>query len=476
MLRGWGGPNPPGRGALDVWNNPDFQRAIATNLPHASNAIPVEGLGVSGVVMVVPVRGPDDRPVGVVMVGISTEQLRNRYEGARLRPGQAIFLADRTGRLAFHTARPLLTQDEVERLADTQPMRRALAGIPSEQTAFVSPLLGDHERLAAFVPTYRYRWVVGVSVPRSLALAPVRTAFRSALTVFVGILLLSVMLANLLARRLVDPVHRLERAAQALGRGDLSRRVTIDTRDEPGRLGEAFNAMAGELGRLLRLREEFLQAAAHELKTPIATIKSSLYVLEPPQSRRARWALGIIARQINRMTNLADDLLTVTRLGAGRPELRRSRFDLGALAAEAARQAAASTDQQTIAVTSVEPLVVEADRELIETVLLRLLENAIQASPEKGTIELEAHREGPDAVVSVVHHGVGIPAERQPHVFEPFYEPVPSGQPGYVGVVSLRLHVSRRIVDAHGGRIWCTSRPGLTRFSFALPLVEGSAG
>jgi signal transduction histidine kinase len=76
-------------------------------------------------------------------------------------------------------------------------------------------------------------------------------------------------------------------------------------------------------------------------------------------------------------------------------------------------------------------------------------------------------------VVSVRDHGPGIPPERQPHVFEPLYEPLPPGATGYTGVVGLGLHLSWQIVEAHGGRIWLESAEGEgTTFCFGIPLGE----
>jgi len=83
---------------------------------------------------------------------------------------------------------------------------------------------------------------------------------------------------------------------------------------------------------------------------------------------------------------------------------------------------------------------------------------------------------GSDAVVAVSGDGLGIPPERQPFVFEPFYELIPGGSPGYTGLVSLGLYLSKQIVEGHGGRIWFVSSPasGAT-FNFSLPLAPEAA-
>jgi signal transduction histidine kinase len=170
------------------------------------------------------------------------------------------------------------------------------------------------------------------------------------------------------------------------------------------------------------------------------------------------------------MNLLIEDLLTVTRLKVGVAELRLQPVDLALLMKEVLGHNAEVAERHTITFVPDGPLVVEADRELIALVLTRLLENALEAEPEGGPIELDARSEEGSALVSVVDHGAGIPPERQEHIFEPFYEAVPSGRPGYVGVVSLRLHLCKRILDAHGGRIWFTSSPDAgSTFTFSLP-------
>ncbi len=231
-----------------------------------------------------------------------------------------------------------------------------------------------------------------------------------------------------------------------------------------------------------RLKDEFLAAAAHEMKTPVTTISGWTQLLlkrearEPKEQKRA---LEIILHQSQRIARLTEDLLTAVRLTSGPPKLalRPERFDLVALASGIGEETIAQADPTTakhrfqLAASGVLP--VEADRQLIRMVVNHLLENAVRYSPEGGDVEVSVGRTAAGAQVSVKDHGVGISQERLPHAFEPFYEPVPAGQPGYVGVISLGLYLSRQIVEAHGGSIWAESEPGAgSTFSFTLPLPE----
>jgi hypothetical protein len=148
--RGWAGPGAPGT-RPNIFPRPDFQQVMALNLPQISDVLPPERLGQPGLVATVPIRDEQDRPVGVVVVGALADQLAHRYEHARLLPGQAIFLADRTGRLAFHTLLRPMRYEKSGALAESEALRSALAGIASTQSHFIG--VGGDERLAAIVPT-----------------------------------------------------------------------------------------------------------------------------------------------------------------------------------------------------------------------------------------------------------------------------------------------------------------------------------
>lgn len=225
---------------------------------------------------------------------------------------------------------------------------------------------------------------------------------------------------------------------------------------------------------LERVREEFMGAVAHELRSPIAVIRghAQLALLRDASEDSARQAFASIIPQTDRIAHTIDDLLLVQSLRPGPRGLTTERLDLAAAIRVVLARAAKGRPGYSFRVTDGGPLEVVADPSLVDLLLTRLLENALRYSPREGPIEVDIRREGSDAVVSIQDHGVGIPLDRQAHVFAPFYEPVPAGASGYVGVVSLDLYLSKQIIEAHEGRIWFTSLPeqGST-FSFTLPLA-----
>jgi signal transduction histidine kinase len=229
-----------------------------------------------------------------------------------------------------------------------------------------------------------------------------------------------------------------------------------------------------EVREALRLREEFMSAAAHELRTPVTTIQTWAEILSRMEvnSTRQQKGLNAIARNTRRLAQLVEHLFAAVWMAPGFPKLERDRFDLHEVVVEKVKSISQTTEHP-IYIDAAESLVIEGDRQRMGDVVAHLLENAIRYSPPGGPIEVELRPMNREAVVSVRDHGPGIPPERQRHVFEPLYEPLPPGAPGYTGVVGLGLHLSWQIVEAHGGRIWLESTPGEgTTFCFSIPLGE----
>ena len=225
----------------------------------------------------------------------------------------------------------------------------------------------------------------------------------------------------------------------------------------------------------LRVREEFMAAAAHELKTPVTVIsgQAQLFLRGGTPDEHLRRVLTTIVTQSDRIARLIEDLLSSARVRPGSAELRPERFDLSELVTGLVERMDRSTPNHDFAVEATTPRFVIADRSLIAEVVNRLMENAHRYSPEGSQIEVRVLRDDGSVIVSVVDHGVGVAPDRLPHIFEPFYEPVPPGMPGYVGIVSLGLSLSREIVEAHRGKIWVDGTPGGgSTFSFSLPLSE----
>jgi PAS domain S-box-containing protein len=231
-----------------------------------------------------------------------------------------------------------------------------------------------------------------------------------------------------------------------------------------------------ELKRLERMRDEFLSIAAHELKTPITSIKGYAQLLE-------RWAPGghepregkafqVLNRQSDRLNELVQELLEVSRLQLGRLTLRRQRFDLCELVDQVLERMRGVSTQHRLVFEHKGPVLVDADWDRIDQVLSNLLDNAIKFSPDGGVIELSLTTRDSTAVVSVRDHGLGIPRERQGQLFERFYR-AHAGLASDRGGMGIGLHLSEQLMQRHGGRLWFESEEGQgSTFSFSLALAE----
>lgn len=224
-----------------------------------------------------------------------------------------------------------------------------------------------------------------------------------------------------------------------------------------------------------RLKDEFLSLAAHELKTPLTSLKAYAQLLtrKPPQQlpdRLVREALATIDRQADRLTVLIDELLKVSSAETGSLRVSLQELNLSALVRETVRHISATTPDRHINVVESGPLPVLADPTRIEHVVLNLLTNAVKYSSNSTPIEVRTYREGSEAIAVVSDQGIGIPPDKLPHVFDRFYQAHSTERYGYGGM-GIGLFISKEIVSRHGGRMWVESQEAEgSRFYFSLPL------
>ncbi len=257
------------------------------------------------------------------------------------------------------------------------------------------------------------------------------------------------------------------------------------------RFGPADFTLGQELGRRLALaldnarlyqtaqhaihaRDDVLGIVAHDLRSPLNAITTSASVLlrRPAEDEQLRRHLGLIQRSSQQMERLIQDLLDVTRLEAGNLVLEQRSEDVAALVKEASEMFDdAAREKQLRLECHVEEDVpaVYVDRFRVLQALSNLLGNALKFTPAGGSVTLRAARDGPDVRFSVSDTGPGIPEEQRAHVFDRFWQARETARAG----AGLGLSIARGVVEAHGGRIWVDSRPGVgSTFSFTLPVAS----
>ncbi|MGH2369718.1 MAG: GAF domain-containing sensor histidine kinase, partial [Chloroflexota bacterium] len=223
-----------------------------------------------------------------------------------------------------------------------------------------------------------------------------------------------------------------------------------------------------------RMKDDFLSAAAHDLKTPLTTLIAQAQLLE----RRARrdplapvdlTGVKRLVREARRLNTLVLELLDVSRLEEGSFLGAREPVDLVAVAmAACARQA---SDRHRCLVDAGEPVVGEYDRGRVVQLAENLIENAVKYSPDGGEVRVKVWGKGEQAHLTVSDRGIGISSADLPHVFDRFYRGSNVDDRRFAGT-GLGLYLCRGIVEQHGGRIWATSQPGQgSTFHVVLPLT-----
>ena len=206
-----------------------------------------------------------------------------------------------------------------------------------------------------------------------------------------------------------------------------------------------------------RRKDEFLATLAHELRNPLAPIRSGLEIIRRATSDKpARMdALGIIERQTAQMVRLIDDLLDISRITQGKIRLRKTRFELKKaidMALESSRDLLEMTGLKLIVSLPDEPIYLDADFTRVAQIFLNILNNSVKYTQPGGEIRLTAEKRDGEAVIGFFDTGIGIPPEMLPHIFEMFSQ-LENDSEQTRGGLGIGLSVVERLVEMHGGTI-----------------------
>jgi signal transduction histidine kinase len=224
-----------------------------------------------------------------------------------------------------------------------------------------------------------------------------------------------------------------------------------------------------------RLKDDFISAAAHDLKTPLTTLVAQAQFLErraetQPTAPADLPGLRRIVREAKRLSALVLELLDASRLEQGKLVGEREPVDLVELARDVARRD--SYKGRRIKISAGGPVVGTYDPRRIGQVLENLVENAVKYSPDESEVQIDLAQRDGQAYVDVTDHGIGIPAGDLPQIFERFHRGSNVDDRRFAGM-GLGLFICKGIVEQHGGRIWVESRVGTgTTFHVVLP-IEG---
>jgi heavy metal sensor kinase len=277
-----------------------------------------------------------------------------------------------------------------------------------------------------------------------------------------------------LARKALAPVDRMVATAREITANRLDRRLDVpQAEDELGRLASTLNDMIARLQRSFEEVRRFTADAAHELRTPLAAIRTEAEVaLRSPRSpEQDGRVLENLLEEIERLTRLVSQLLFLCRedTGIGVGSFRPVRLDELVREVSDHMQVAAREKGVDFSVDLPAPSQVRGDPDRLRQLFFNLLDNSIKYTPPGGKVTVRSESPNGHARVIVTDTGVGIAAEHLPHVFDRFYRVDPSHSPQTDGT-GLGLAICRSIAEAHGGRLEIDSELGEgTRVMLALP-------
>jgi signal transduction histidine kinase len=389
-------------------------------------------------------------------------------------------------------------------IVDLSQVRSALqsrtdAGIPPWT---VARNLGGQQVFSSWATIPILGWAVFVEQPVEEIYGPLYASlFRTSGFLLLG-LGMALVASLLVARRVVWPLETLRKGVERIGGGDMNSRLDVKTGDEIELLAEEFNRMAENvreayggleqkveerthelafanerLKELDRLKSDFVSNVSHELRTPLTAIKGAVDLIlrevAGPLTEKQIHYLTRVRSNTQHLAGLINDLLDLSKIESGKIEVKSSLVSMGGLVHEVVETLRPIAVEKGIALEAAIPeqsIMVWADRDKINQVLMNLIGNAIKFTPAHGTVTVSASRNGDERVqVSVSDTGPGVPPEENEKIFDKFYQvgEVDGVKPKGTG---LGLAICKALVELHGGRIWVESEMNRgSTFYFTLP-------
>lgn len=279
-----------------------------------------------------------------------------------------------------------------------------------------------------------------------------------------------------LLRVVLRPVQNITDTAKEIEAEDLSRRIGVNTQDELGSLADTLNHMIRRLEKAFRRQKELTGDASHELRAPLAVIQAEATLALQKERDAASYkdSLQIIARESEHMNTIIAQLLFLARADSGNEHIDLVKLDIAPFLQDliAGIEPLADEKGQSFELNIIDSAMVMGDISLLRTVMLNLLRNGMQYSPEGGTITVSLKKESEMATIKVSDNGIGIPEESLPYIFNRFYR-VDKDRSRESGDSGLGLAICKHVIDLHGGQIKVFSEVGRgTSFIVNLPLVD----
>lgn len=285
----------------------------------------------------------------------------------------------------------------------------------------------------------------------------------------------AVIVSTFVTRRIVKPIQEMQTASRHIAAGNYDERVEVVGEDELADLAQSFNQMAHTLSQTEERRRQLIGDVAHELRTPLSSLKSVMEGLVDGVLPAEPGTFLDAQKEVSRLQRLVQDLEELSKAEAGELSIELAWVKPYTFIVTAVARLALQYEDKDVQLHTelpdLEPIYVDSER--MTQVMLNLLGNALQYTPSGGQVTVTAHIEAQQLIISVQDNGVGIPPESLPHLFERFYR-VDKSRSRTGGGSGIGLTISKHIVEAHNGRITATS-PGANQgstFIITLPLAN----
>ncbi|HEX7028001.1 MAG TPA: HAMP domain-containing sensor histidine kinase, partial [Gammaproteobacteria bacterium] len=272
-----------------------------------------------------------------------------------------------------------------------------------------------------------------------------------------GIVLLIIIIGILFS--VARPLTSLAETIAQYAAGESSARTDVKGLQEIRVIASNFNSMADRLEERRQEQLRFIASIAHDLRNPLQSMSMASALLAMKCLDEDRELAGMVSRQVKHLDRLVGDLLDTSRVEAGQLELELGDQDIGSLVRDSVELYRAGSDLHSFRVEMPDsPIMCRCDGRRIAQVINNLISNAVKYSPNGGTVKVKALKNEDGFVISVADQGIGIAPGDLDRIFKPFYRT--KATKGTIPGIGLGLSASRRIVEAHGGRLQVESEPG----------------
>jgi two-component system, NtrC family, sensor histidine kinase GlrK len=338
-----------------------------------------------------------------------------------------------------------------------------------EKEKAVDAALAEMEKMRGFAEQETYR-KIGILYETS------ENARKVALVMLGIFLALGIFTTVFIYRSITRPIAILKKKTREIAQGNFEDDVHLASPPELAELAGSFNLMCRRLKDLDKMKDDFFSSISHELRTPLASLKEGISLLrEGPgdaSTEKGRKILAILAEESERLINLVNTVLDLSKMEAGMMEYHYVPANIPALIDKAVREITPLFETKGIRLEEdldedLPPALIDAER--IIQVLRNLLGNAVKFTPEGGVVTITAHSVPGGIEVAVTDTGPGIPPESIHEVFDKYRQAPGHGLP-YLKGTGLGLAIAKQIVSSHGGKIWAENTPDRgSTFIFSLP-------